>query len=138
MRKCAKLNLMITVFLITMLVFALVVSAGAEAATAKDRALEEVRAAIKALPPHDKLTEADRPAVLEARRLADRVMAQYGLSEYDICALAARLAAAESAVGLGFKALALPPTGGGMAVAPFASLVVLSGLAMLVVERRRG
>ncbi len=137
MKKCAKLSLMIAVFLVTMLVFALVVSAGAEAATAKDQALEEVRAAIKALPPHDKLTEADRPAVLEARRLADRVMAQYGLSEYDICALAARLAAAESAAGLGFKVLALPRTGGGLAVIPVASLAVLSGLALLAINRRR-
>lgn len=47
-------------------------------------AIEEFHQAIDKLPPLDQITEADRAAVEEARRLADLAL-QYGATRFDLC-----------------------------------------------------
>jgi hypothetical protein len=138
-KKVKKLN-RVCLFLIIVLVAFFAVGVlnpqAAEALTDKEKAIEEVRAAISALPDYDKLTAADRDAVLRARSLFDQAAAQYGVTEYDICVLSAKLAAALSKVGAGAP-LPLPPTGGMSVIVPLGLLSLLAGTAILMPRKRQ-
>jgi hypothetical protein len=107
--KVKRLYLMLVIILAVFFVLAIVTPAAAQAASSKEAALEEIRAAIRAIPKYDYVTEADRPAVEKAQRLVEKAMRDYGITEYDICVLSAHLAAAVSKLGV---KVALPSTGG--------------------------
>ena len=106
--------------------------------TQQERDLEEMRQAIRALPGPTELTEADRPAVLEARRMAEAVMARYGLTKADLCGVTVVLDLALHALGLpplADEVTALPPTGGLLPVS--AGLIsLLAGAAFLIPRKR--
>lgn len=126
---------MLTIILTVFFVLAIVTPAVAQSASSKEAALEEIRAAIRAIPEYDSITEADRPAIEKAQRMAEKAMADYGITEYDICVLSAKLAAA---VGkLGVKTAALPSTGGLTAIVPLGLLSLLAGVAILVPLKRK-
>jgi hypothetical protein len=132
--KVKRLYLMLVIILAVFFVLAIVTPAAAQAASSKEAALEEIRAAIRAIPKYDYVTEADRPAVEKAQRLVEKAMRDYGITEYDICVLSAHLA---NAVGkLGVK-VALPLTGGLSVMVPLGLLSLLSGLAIIAPRKRK-
>ncbi len=100
MIKVKKLHLILIVILAVFFVLAIVTPVAAQTASSKEAALEEIRAAIRAIPKYDYITEADRPAVEKAQRMVEKAMADYGITEYDICVLSAHLAAAVSKLGV--------------------------------------
>ncbi len=129
-----RLYLMLVMILAVFFVLAIVTPAAAQAASAKEAALEELRAAIRAIPKYEFVTEADRPAVEKAQRMAEKAMADYGITEYDICVLSAHLAAAVSKLGV---KIALPSTGGLTVIAPLGLLSLLAGVAIIVPRKRK-
>ena len=129
-----KLYLMMVIILAVFLVLAIVTPAAAQAASSKEAALEELRAAIRAIPDYWLITEADRPAIEKAQRLAERAMRDYGVTEYDICTLSAKLGAAVGKLGV---KIALPSTGGFTAMVPIGLLSLLAGVAIIVPRKRQ-
>ena len=136
MKKLNRVCLVVIILLVAFFVVGVLNPQAAEALTDKEKAIEEVRAAIRALPDYDKLTAADRDAVLKARDLFNKAAAQYGVTEYDICVLSAKLAAAVSKVGAGAP-LPLPPTGGLSMIIPLGLLSLLAGAAILMPRKRQ-
>jgi hypothetical protein len=132
--KVKRLYLMLVIILAVFFVLAIVTPAAAQAASSKEAALEEIRAAIRAIPKYDYVTEADRPAVEKAQRLVEKAMRDYGITEYDICVLSAHLAAAVSKLGV---KVALPLTGGLSVMVPLGLLSLLSGLAIIAPRKRK-
>jgi predicted membrane-bound mannosyltransferase len=131
--KFKRIYLLLIVVLAVLFVMGIVTPVAAQESTARERTLEEIRAAIRAIPEYDKITEADRPAIEKAQRLVEKGMANYGITEYDICTLSAKLGAAISKVGL----RALPPTGGLFLVIPIGLLSVFAGAALLMTRKRK-
>jgi len=115
-------------------VFAMVAPGQAEASTEVERELEELREKIRALPDRDEVTEEDKPAIKEAVRMRDRLMADYGITEYDICPLAAKLGALEREVDVE----ELPPTGGIATPVVVGLLSILAGIGILIPGKREG
>jgi len=91
--------------------------------TAKRKAVMDARAAIDALPPPLMITEADRAAVQEARRLVDRAIEVYGATRGDICRRVDRLEDAEERIDE-----PTPPTGGFAIPGLFGALLTGTGL----------
>jgi hypothetical protein len=132
-RLRSKVSLILIVILVVALAIALFpLSASAAGHTAEEAAIERVREAIRALPEASTITGDYRAAVIEARRLMDATMAQYGLTEYDICILSAKLAVIEARLGTRTPAapVELPPTGGS-ALIPLGLAAMLAGAAIL-------
>ena len=119
-------------------VFAMVAPGQAEASTEAERELEELREKIRALPARDEVTEEDMPAIIEAVEMRNRLMAEYGITEYDICPLAARLAALEREVDVEEvdEVEELPPTGGIATPLVVGLLSILGGIGLLIPKRR--
>ena len=136
MKKLNRVCLFLIIFLVVFFAVGALNPQAAEALTDREKAIEEVRAAIRALPDYDKLTSADRDAVLKARDLFNKAAAEYGVTEYDICVLSAKLAAALSKVGAGAP-VALPPTGGLSMFVPLGLLSLLAGAAILMPRKRQ-
>ncbi|HSW36029.1 MAG TPA: hypothetical protein VLH18_05435 [Candidatus Limnocylindrales bacterium] len=132
MKRTNKVFLLLVVSLLISFSVAVVVPQEVEAATTKEAAILAARNAIAALPSFFDLTPADRAAVVEARRLVE-VAKALGATDYDICALFARLEAAESAVGA--RPPATPPTGGSPYSIP-AGLLLASMGAMALKKRK--
>ena len=139
MKKTNKISLVIVVLLLVSFTVVALTAQTAGATTEKERAIEEVRNAIRALPDRKDLTAADKPAVEEALRLAHEVMTRYDLTEYDICVLSAKLAAAASKVGARVDDVdeTLPRTGGTMPLIPAGLFSVFTGVALLATTRRK-
>jgi len=129
-----KLYLMLVIILAVFFLLAIVTPAAAQAASSKEAALEELRSAIRAIPEYDKITEADRPAIEKAQRLAEKAMADYGITEYDICVLSAKLGAAVGKIGV---KIALPSTGGLTVIVPLGLLSLLAGVAIIAPRKRK-
>ncbi len=129
-----RLYLMLVFILAVFFVLAIVTPAAAQAASSKEAALEELRAAIRAIPEYALITEADRPAIVKAQTLAEKAMRDYGITEYDICVLSAKLGAAVGKLGV---EIALPSTGGLTALVPFGLLSLLAGVAIIVPRKRK-
>lgn len=108
-----------------------------EASTARERAIQEVQDAIRALPEVEDLTEADRPAVEAVLRMAERAMAQYDVTYYDFCTLSVKLSRAESKVGLRGEGARLPTTGGMAAAIPLGLASLVAGAVLLWPGKRR-
>lgn len=134
MKKVNKGYMVFAVLLVAFFVLGFVAPASAEAATTKESELEEVRAAIRALPDVFSLTEADRPAVIAANALAQNWMTKYGESRLEICTLSGKLMAAAAILGVGD---ALPATGGTPLLASVGLLSLLTGAAMILPRKRR-
>jgi hypothetical protein len=134
-----KLNrVCLFVMIILMAFFAVVIMnpQAAEALTAKEKAIEDVRDAIRALPDYEYITAADRDAVLKAQRLFEQAVAKYGVTEYDICVLSAKLGAAVAKVNA-MAPVPLPPTGGLSPLIPLGLLSLMAGTAILLPRRRQ-
>jgi LPXTG-motif cell wall-anchored protein len=132
--KVKRLYLMLVIILAVFFVLAIVTPAAAQAASSKEAALEELREAIRAIPAYDKITEADRPAVEKAQAMAEKGMRDYGITEYDICVLSAKLGAAVGKLGV---KIALPSTGGLSVFVPLGLLSLLSGVAIIAPRKRK-
>lgn len=135
MKRPGNLYLMFAVILIVLLALGFFNPVAAQTMTERDRELEEVRAAIRVIPDVFSLTEADRPAVIQASILAENWMAKYGASRLEICALSGRLMAAMAVLGMGDGPL--PPTGGFSLLGSIGLLSVLAGSAILIPRKRR-
>ncbi len=112
------------------------VAPGQAGASTEEERLEELRAAIEALPARGNVTEADKPAIKEAIEMRDQAMVDYGISEYDICALSAKLGGLEGEVDVD-EVEALPPTGGASTPVIIGLLSVFAGLGVLLPGRRQ-
>jgi len=116
-------------------VLAMVAPGQAEAATEKEREIEELREKIDALPDRAAVTADDKPAIEDAIRMRDRLMAEYGITEYDICPKAAKLAALEGKVDVD-DVEALPPTGGVATPVAIGLISILAGAGLLIPAKR--
>ncbi len=139
MRKVRGIYLVIALALVALIVLGVMAPQPAEASTEKERELEEVRAAIRALPAVHLLTEEDRPAVLEAKRLAENWLSKYNGRLIDLCVLSGKLS--ESLERLGISDIqdapvALPPTGGSLFLAPLGLLALLAGVGILIPRKQ--
>ena len=117
-------------------VLGMVAPGQAAASAEEERALDELREAIEALPDRDNVTEADKPAIKEAIRMRDQAMADYGITEYDICALSAKLGGLEGKVDVD-EVDALPPTGGVSTSVMIGLLSLFGGIGLLRPRRRQ-
>jgi len=133
-RHCRARQVLIGI-LVVVFMLAVMAPGQAEASTAKERALEELREAIRALPDRDNVTAADHPAIKEAIRMRDRAMAEYGITEYEICVLSAKLGALEGKVDVDDVA-PLPPTGGTPTLLLMGLLSIISGVGLLLPRKR--
>jgi LPXTG-motif cell wall-anchored protein len=66
--------------------------------------------------------------------MAEKAMADYGITEYDICVLSAHLGAAVGKLGV---KVALPSTGGLTVIVPLGLLSLLAGVAIIVPRKRK-
>lgn len=132
--KLKKICLFLVIVLTVLLVLGMVNPVAAQSLGEKERELEVVRAAIRALPDAFAITAADRPAVLEANRLATNWMNKYNESRLEICTLSGKLLAVMELVG--GVGDALPPTGGSAAPLSAGILSLLGGLALLVPRKK--
>lgn len=139
MSRSGKVCLFLVIFLAAFLFMVVLSPQAAEASTARERAMEEVREAIRALPPSSQLTGADRAQVEAVVRMAEAAMAQYGFTYYDICTITVELARAEYAVGMrgAMADVAMPATGGMNLLIPVGLISILAGAA-IIVPRKRG
>ena len=128
-----RLYLVLIFILAVFFVLAIVTPAAAQAASSKEAALEELRAAIRAIPEYANITEANRPAIVKAQTLKEKAMRDYGITEYDICTLSAKLGAAVGKLGV---EIALPSTGG-LTLVPLGLLSLLAGVAIIVPRKRK-
>lgn len=131
MKKLNQVCLLVMIVLVAFFTVGILNPQAAEALTAKEKAIEDVRAAIRALPDYENLTVADRDAVLKAQRLFEQAVAQYGVTEYDICVLSAKLGAAVAKVNA-MAPVPLPPTGGLSLLVSLGLLSFLAGTAILL------
>jgi len=135
MIKRGRVFQMFICMLAAFFIFAMVAPGQAEAATEKEREIEELREKIDALPDRrDDVTEEDKPAIKEAVEMRDRLMAEYGITEYDICPRAARLAKLEREVDVE----ELPPTGGVATPVVIGLISILAGAGLLIPAKREG
>lgn len=136
MQKLNRIFLFLVIVIVAFLVVGVLNPPVAEASTSREKALEEIRAAIRALPDYDSLTEADRDAVLRAQRLFEQAVEKYGVTEYDVCTLSGTLAEAVSKVGR-MPLATLPPTGGLSMTFPLGLLSLLAGAVILMPRKRK-
>ena len=143
MKKGNLVYYLLVGFVAFFLLFGFLGPAVVSAQSDRDDAIEEVRAAIRALPDVKDITEADRAQVEAVRDLAASVMAQYNLRALDLCVLSGKLNAALEGVGLerlesapvDRAPAALPQTGGLHVLAPMGLLSIITGLGLLKLRR---
>jgi hypothetical protein len=132
--KVKKICVLLVIVLTVLFILGIANPVAAQELTEKDRELEIVRAAIRALPDAFSVTDADRPAVLEANRLATAWLVKYNVSRLEICTLSGKLMAVMELVG--GVGDALPPTGGSAAPLSAGLLSLFAGLALLVPRKK--
>jgi len=136
--KFKKIYLLVVIVLAVLFVLGIVTPVAAQELTEKERELEIVRSAIRALPDAFSVTEADRPAVMEANRLANNWLAKYDEKKLEICTLSGRLSVALSLLGVGDAQPALPATGGFSPIIPAVGLLsIFAGSIVFVIPRKR-
>lgn len=142
MIKVKRICLLLVVVLAVFFMFGIAVPSAVEASTEREEEIEKVRAAIRALPSPIDITEADRPAVLEAQRLANEVIAKYNMRAIELCTLSGKLNSALDKLGLerlgtaDAAPVALPETGGFSSMVPMGLLSVFAGTALLISYKR--
>ena len=138
MIKRGRIFQFIICLLAAFFVITIVAPGQAGASTEVEREIEELREKIGALPDRTDVTADDRPAIKEAIKMRDRLIAEYGITEYDICPKAARLAALEGKVDLDEEdeVEPLPPTGGVFTPIMIGLLSTLSGIGLLIPGKR--
>ena len=136
MQKFNRICLFVIIVMVALLAVGALNPQALEASTNREKALEEIRAAIRALPHYDDLTAADRDAVLRAQALFEQAVEKYGVTEYDVCILSAVLGKAVSKVGREPFAT-LPPTGGLSIMFPLGLLSLFAGAVILMPRKRK-
>ncbi|MFO7953103.1 MAG: hypothetical protein R6U91_09935 [Bacillota bacterium] len=134
MVKHGRASQLFICFLVAIFMLAVVIPGQAEASTEEEK-LEELRELIRDLPDRDNVTEEDKPAIKEALAMRDRLMDEYGITEYDICVLGAKLAKLEGKVDNEDEAL--PPTGGATTPLMMGLLSFFAGVAILIPRKRQ-
>lgn len=113
----------------------------AEKKVLKLLAIKAAQEAIAALPPLSEITEDDRDAIEEARRLITIAMEEHGATRFDICWYLDDLEAAEDKIGEKTEPEPpadpepLPPTGG--VISTVAAGFLVSGLGLICLKRRQ-
>ncbi len=107
--------------------------------TAKRKAIQDARDAIDAMPPPFTVTEEDRAAVEEARRLVDYAVEEHGVTLADICKRVDRLEDAEERLDEEPEPEPepTPPTGGVSALGLVGALLTGTGLLFAIKTRNQ-
>lgn len=139
MIKFKRIYLLVVIILAALFVLGIAAPVAATEQTERERELEIVRAAIRALPETYNITEDDRAAVMEANRLAQNWMAKYDGKWIDLCVLSGKLSSAMESLGISDEQLALPATGGVTPIIPAAAglLAIFAGGVALIIPRKR-
>ena len=143
MIKIKRIYLPVVIILTALVVLGLATPVAAHEHTERERDLEIVQAAIRDLPEARSITEADRPAVMEANRLAQNWLATYNGHWLDICTLSGKLRTAVDILGVGDAQgdaqPALPATAGTLPIIPAAAglLSIFAGGFALLIPRKR-
>lgn len=132
--RLKKVCLLLVIVLTVLFILGIANPVAAQELSEKERELEIVRAAIRALPDAFSVTDADRPAVLEANRLATNWLNKYNESRLEICTLSGKLLAVMELVG--GVGDALPETGGTAPPLSAGLLSLFAGLALLIPRKK--
>ncbi|HSW36710.1 MAG TPA: hypothetical protein VLH18_08935 [Candidatus Limnocylindrales bacterium] len=119
----------------------------AERRVARVFAIHFAKEAVRALPPREELTPADRPAVVEARRLVNIAIEEHGVTPFELCWPYDALIDAEDQMDefepepepapVPEVRQPTPPTGGLSGLLPAGSLLLFSGTVTLIFKQRK-